>query len=216
MPLMNYCKKCKAEVPSGDACPFCGAKLTKTGERLSFGGEHIPVRDWFCWNAMLRIVVPVIALVLLLTIVIEGALDGMRGIASVFLQGFFLTLLAVFGVLLLCTWLALALQRRDWVHFVLDAKGVHAFTYLKEPTKAALRVRLLNEETIARLQAENEDQLVEGLTLICRSELAWTDVKRVRFWAEASTVLFFRPRWWQAMYVRCSAEEFADVEASVT
>ena len=30
MPLANYCRKCKAEVPVGESCPYCGAKLTKT------------------------------------------------------------------------------------------------------------------------------------------------------------------------------------------
>ena len=63
MPQRNYCKKCKREVPSGSQCSLCGAKLTKAGERLSFGMVHRPVEDWFSWNAVLRLIVPVIALV---------------------------------------------------------------------------------------------------------------------------------------------------------
>ena len=58
MPLANYCRKCKAEVPVGESCPYCGAKLTKTGERLSFGVSRAPWRDWFSWNRLLRVGLP--------------------------------------------------------------------------------------------------------------------------------------------------------------
>ena len=61
MPHTNFCKKCNAETPVADACPRCGAKLTRAGERLSITVTRAPVRDWFSWNAMLRVVVPDIA-----------------------------------------------------------------------------------------------------------------------------------------------------------
>ena len=63
MSIMNYCRKCKREVPPGEACPFCAGKLSKTNERLSFWMGRIPVRDWFAWNQALRVALPVLGIV---------------------------------------------------------------------------------------------------------------------------------------------------------
>ena len=42
MPLVNYCRKCRTETPLGESCPYCGGRLPKTGEQLSFGIILIP------------------------------------------------------------------------------------------------------------------------------------------------------------------------------
>ena len=47
MPLVNYCRKCKAEVPLGESCSYCGGKLAATGEMISFGVVRAPVKEWF-------------------------------------------------------------------------------------------------------------------------------------------------------------------------
>lgn len=59
MPLVNYCKKCGAEVPLGESCIYCSKKLTRTGEQISFGTITSPVKEWFSWNAFLRVILPV-------------------------------------------------------------------------------------------------------------------------------------------------------------
>ena len=58
MPLVNYCRKCRTETPLGESCPYCGGRLPKTGEQLSFGIIRNPVTDWFSWNDVLRVALP--------------------------------------------------------------------------------------------------------------------------------------------------------------
>ena len=58
MAITSYCKKCRQDVPRGDSCPYCGAKLTKSSARVVWCLEHSPVKDWMCWNAVLRIMAP--------------------------------------------------------------------------------------------------------------------------------------------------------------
>ena len=123
MPLVNYCRKCKAEVSNGSVCPRCGSKLTKAGERLSCHYKRTPVTDWFSWNAMLRVAVPVMALVMLTALLAEACAEGETGVINVLTQGFFMTILLFFGVLLLLMLFLLLLQGHEDVRYALDATG---------------------------------------------------------------------------------------------
>ena len=147
MLIHNYCKKCKAEVPTGEVCSHCGTKLTKTGERLSWTRTRVPVRDWFSWNAMLRIVVPVIIIILAATIAIEAIANGAAGVQAIFVQGFFWMLMSVLGLLILATLVLLLLQGSEVVRYVLDAKAAHAYTCLQEPKPLQMYTRLLTKQT---------------------------------------------------------------------
>ena len=80
MPLVNYCKKCKAETPLGESCPYCGGKLAQTGEQISFGVMRRPEKEWFAWNNLLRIVLPVWLLVFVIVVAAEGAAAGPDGV----------------------------------------------------------------------------------------------------------------------------------------
>jgi hypothetical protein len=82
MPLTNYCARCKAEVPPQSVCPRCGKKLAKSGERLSFTVQRRPVEDWFYWNAVLRVVVPVLLLVLAAATAFETVTEGRRALPA--------------------------------------------------------------------------------------------------------------------------------------
>ena len=213
MALVNWCKKCAAEVPPGESCPYCGAKLAKTGERLSFGGERLPVRDWFSWNAALRVVVPVLGTVLLLTVVVEALTEGARGVQTVFVEGLFGVLLAAFALILLALLLLLCLQGRECVHYVLDAHGATSDVYLREPSPLRLYARMIPPQSVAAL--DDSGRHVDGLTFIHGTRLLWTDVKRVRFWKEARVILLYRPRYWQVMAIACAPGEYETAEAYV-
>ena len=76
MPMTCYCKKCGRDVPVGDTCAHCGAKLARSSARVAWCVEHAPVRDWMCWNAVMRILLPVAAMALLLTLLLEGLIGG--------------------------------------------------------------------------------------------------------------------------------------------
>ena len=211
MAYSNFCKKCKADVPAGVVCPRCGAKLTKAGERYAFTLVRVPVRDWFSWNAMLRVAVPVIGLVLMFTLVIEGALEGTLGIQHVFLQGFFWVLMVALGILLCLILMILTLQGSETVRYVLDAKGAHAFVYLKNPKPWQFYARLMSPQSAAALQNEAPETLGDGLTFVNRTDVLWPQVKRVRIWPETCTFMLFNPSYWQALTIRCDAAEFEPV-----
>ena len=214
MPYTNYCKKCKSETPAVETCPHCGAKLPRTGERLSLTIRRDPVRDWFCWNAMLRVVVPVVGAVLLLAVMAEALMEGGRGVQGVFVQGFFWTLLLSLGMLLLCIGFLLLLQGRETVRYTLDGKGARACVYLKEPGRARLYARLMTPEAAAALQA-NAPEPLAGYQYIRSMEIPWAQVRRAGFWPETHTVLLYRPRFWLALSIRCGAADYAEIAAHV-
>ena len=214
MPLVNYCRKCKAEVSNGSVCPRCGSKLTKAGERLSFHYIRTPVTDWFSWNAMLRVAVPVMALVMLTALLAEAIAEGETGVIHVLTQGFFLTILLFFGILLLFMLILLLLQGREEVRYVLDAKGARASTYLHRPKTIQLYARLMTAQSPASAR-EDESGVTEGDVCVRHTELPWAQIRRAQFWPETHTILLYRPRWWQAICIRCSAAEYAEAESLI-
>lgn len=215
MPLVNYCKKCKAEVPLGESCPYCGGKLTQAGEQLSFGMLRTPVRDWFAWNGLLRIALPVLLLVCVSVLAAEAAAAGQLGVLVLVEQGFFTAMLWVLGLMLGAIWLLLALQGPEKVHVLLDRQGLHMRTYLPQGGDLRLYARFLSPAAVEKLAAEDDRPPLEGLVLVRRITLPWEAVRRVRVWREGFTLLFFRPAFWQAAAVRCPAEDLAEAEALV-
>ncbi len=215
MPITNYCKRCKAEMPAGELCPRCGAKLTRAGERLTFEVMRTPATDWFCWNAMLRVVVPVIGLVLLATVAIEAATEGARGVAAVFVQGFFGTILLALGTLLLLTFALLALQGPERVRYQLDAKGAHAAIYVRAGRPLALYARMTTPETAQALQAEAPEHLPEGWLYLRSTHVAWPALRRVGVWPETRTLLLYAPSFWLALAIRCDVATFAEAEVYI-
>ncbi|MDD3212966.1 MAG: hypothetical protein PHY64_04805 [Eubacteriales bacterium] len=214
MPLVNYCKKCKTERPNGETCPVCGAKLTKSGVRLSFWLDRAPVKDWFSWNAVLRVAVSVMALVLLASVAAEAYTEGTPGVVNLFLQGYFEMLLTVLGVVLLVSLLLFLLQGSETVRYALDQKGAHTYVYIRKPTKLRLYARFTTQEAVEAIRKDGPSS-EEGLTLVRKTDLSWQQIKRAQFWPETATCLLYRPFWWQAMCVRCSVKEYAEMEAFV-
>ena len=215
MPLVNYCRKCKAETPLGESCPYCGGKLAQTGEQISFGLMRRPERDWFAWNNLLRVALPVLLLVLVIVVAAEAAASGADGVIRLLKGGFLRTMLVMLGVLLAGMWLVFRLQGVESVHVVLDKQGVQVRTYVQEGNDMALYARFLSEQAIDKLAAEDERTALEGLTLVRRISLPWSEIRRVRIWREGSTILFFRPTFWQAAAVRVPVNELEEAEGFV-
>jgi len=215
MPLVNYCRKCKAETPLGESCPSCGGKLAQTGEQISFGLMRRPEREWFAWNNLLRVALPVLLLVLVIVVAAEAAASGADGVIRLLKGGFLRTMLVMLGVLLAGMWLVFRLQGMESVHVVLDKQGVQVRTYVQEGNDMALYARFLSEQAIDKLAAEDERPALEGLTLVRRISLPWSEIRRVRIWREGSTILFFRPTFWQAASVRVPVNELEEAEGFV-
>lgn len=214
MPMVNYCRKCKAETPLVETCPYCGGKLAKTNQQLSFGVIRTPVKDWFAWNQVLRVGLPVLGLVLVIAVVAEAVSSGTAGILALFSQGFFVTLMGVFIVMLLLTLALLLLQGPERVHFVLDKQGVHARTYLPVAQPVRLYARFLTPESVEKI-TDGERPPLDGLTLVRYVFLPWAQIKRVRIWREGFALLFYRPTFWQALAVRCPVGELSEAESFI-
>lgn len=211
MPLANYCRKCKAEVSTGESCPYCGGKLAQTGERVSFGETRLPVKDWFAWNNLLRVVLPVLGLTTAIALVAEAIANGTAGVVALIRQGFMGTMLAILAAALLLMLLALCLQGRENVHYILDKDGVRELTYVAAPTKAQLYARFVSSQAVQRLQS-GEDTLPE-LTLVKRVFVGWAEIRRVRIWRENLTLLYYRPSCWLALAMRCPISDLPLAEA---
>jgi len=215
MPLVNYCRKCKAETPLGETCPYCGGKLAQTGEQISFGLMRRVEREWFAWNNLLRIALPVWLLVFVMVVAAEGAAAGAQGVTELLTGGFLRTMISMLALVLAGIWLVFHLQGVESVHVVLDKQGVQVRTYVQEGNPMALYTRFLSEQAIDKLAAEDERPQLEGLVLVRRVILPWSEIRRVRIWREGSTILFFRPSFWQAAAVQVPVNELEEAESFV-
>ena len=215
MPLVNYCRKCKAETPLGETCPYCSAKLAQTGEQISFGIMRRPVKEWFAWNNLLRIALPVWLLVLVMVVAAEGAATGTQGVIALLNGGFLHTMIGLLATMLAVMWLVLRLQGVESVHVVLDKQGVQVRTYVQQDHTMALYSRFLSEAAVEKLAAEDERPALQGLVLVRRTNLPWSEIRRVRIWREGLTILFFRPSFWQAAAVHVPVNEIEEAEAYV-
>lgn len=213
MPLVQYCKKCKTEVPLGESCAYCGGRLTKSSEMLSFGIARIPVKEWFCWNDLLRIGLPALGGITVIALLIEFFTGGVAALERMLLGGFLGAMLVLLGMMLLACYVLLRLQGGERIHYVLDKQGIHAWTYLKNPTRLQLYARLLTPELLERLA--QDDHALPELTLVRSQSIAWKDIQRVRLWRENAVLLLYRPSWWQALFVNCPIEEMEAVEKMV-
>ena len=201
IPLTSYCKKCGQDVPVSSFCPNCRSKLAANTVRLAWCVEHHPVRDWMCWNAVMRLLLPVVGATLGLILLMEGILGGMTGVAALLGNGLVVTLLGMMGMLLAVMLLVFILQGDDLLDCVIDARGIHVQTYLPEPTT----LKLLLRGKSPRLLDSGENML-----LLSSREIAWKDVARVQLWPEKTVILFYAPRWWMRVSLPCTPFTWED------
>lgn len=197
MPLSSYCKKCGQDVPVSSFCPNCRSKLAANTVRLAWCAEHHPVRDWMCWNSVMRLLLPVLGATILLLLLLEGLMGGLTGVASLLSGGLIVTLLYITCLLLAVMLGVFILQGDDLLDCVIDARGIHVQQYLPHPTA----LRLLLRGKSPRLLSQMGD---DSLLLLSSREIAWKDIQRVQLWPEKTMILFYAPRWWMRVALPCS------------
>ncbi len=206
MALTAYCKKCNREVEPGDICPLCGTKLAKTATHAAWVLERNPVRDWMSWNAILRWLLPASLAVLILALILEGISSGLAGVERLFLGNFPLILLMLLGGLLLIVLLALMLQGKELMDYVVDSRGVHVTRYLPYPTAIKLLTRLKSPTLLREVDPDAETPILR----LDSQELSWRNVARVQLWPEKCYILFYAPAWWLRVPVRCTPFSWED------
>ena len=201
LPLTSYCKKCGQDVPVADFCPHCRAKLAANTVRLAWCVEHHPVRDWMCWNAVMRLLLPVLAATLALVILLEALLGGAAGVTALLGSGLLVSLAGILGMLLALMLLVFILQGDDLLDCVIDGRGIHVQVYLPHPTA----LKLLLRGKSPRLMDSGEDML-----LLSSREIAWKDIQRVQLWPEKNMILFYAPKWWMRVSLPCTPFTWED------
>ena len=204
MPITAYCKKCARDVPPGDLCPHCGGKLAKSALRMAWCADHTPVRDWMSWNAVMRLVLPVLLAVLALILLLEGLAGGLEGIAALLRGGLLFSLLGLLALTAAGLLLAFILQGDDLQDCVVDGRGVHIQQYLPEPTALKLMLRLKSPRLLERYDP------TEGILLIGQKELLWKDIARVQLWPEKTLILLYAPAWWMRLALPCTPFTYED------
>ena len=208
IPLTSYCKKCGQDVPVSSFCPHCHAKLAANTVRLAWCVDHSPVRDWMCWNAVMRLLLPVLGATLALILLLEGVLGGLTGVAALLSSGLVVSLTGILGMVLAVMLLVFILQGDDLLDCVVDARGIHVLQYLPEPTKLKLLLRGKSPALLDSLNGEN-------LLLVAQKDIAWKDIQRVQLWPEKTMVLFYAPRWWMRVALPCTAFTWEDALAFI-
>ena len=206
MAITAYCKKCNREVEPGDICPRCGTKLAKSAAHAAWVVERRPVTDWMCWNAVMRWLLPAGLAVLLLGLGLEAVSGGAEAVEKLLRSGFPVTVLLLFGGLLLIVFLALLLQGKELMDYVVDSRGVHVTRYLPEPTPVRLLARMKSPGLMSRVDPEAETPLLR----LEEQDLPWRQVARVQLWPEKCYLLFYAPAWWLRIPVRCTPFSWED------
>lgn len=201
LPLTSYCKKCGQDVPVASFCPNCRAKLAANTVRLAWCVDHHPVRDWMSWNAVMRLLLPVLGATLVLVILAEAVMGGLNGVTLLLSGGLIVSLLGIMGMILAVMLLVFILQGDDLLDCVVDSRGVHVQQYLPQPTA----MKLLLRGKSPKLMAGGED-----MVLISSREIAWKDVQRVQLWPEKTMVLLYAPKWWMRVSLPCTPFTWQD------
>ena len=201
IPLTSYCKKCGQDVPVSDFCPHCRGKLAANTVRLAWCVEHHPVRDWMCWNAVMRLLLPVLGATLVLVILLEAVIGGLNGVAMLLGGGLLVSLTGIMGMILAVMLLVFILQGDDLLDCVVDSRGSHVQTYLPQPTA----LKLLLRGKSPKVMEGSED-----MVLVASKEIAWKDIQRVQLWPEKAMILLYAPKWWMRVSLPCTPFTWVD------
>ncbi|MBQ9251444.1 MAG: hypothetical protein IJ188_02255 [Clostridia bacterium] len=206
MALTAYCKKCNREVAPGDICPLCGTKLAKTATHAAWVTERRPVTDWMCWNRVMRWLLPAGLAVLILVLIAEGVSGGVSAVEKLFQGEFPWTLLLIFLILVALVFLALLLQGKELMDYVIDSRGVHVTRYLPQPTVLKLLARLKSPRLMDQIDPEAENPVLR----LEEQDLPWRAVARVQLWPEKCYILFYAPVWWLRIPVQATPFSWND------
>ncbi len=207
MALTAYCRKCAREVETGERCPYCGSKLGKNAGHAAWCVERVPVKDWMCWNALMRILLPAALAILLLVLAAEGIAGGIAAVENMLVSGFPVVLLILLGTVLGMAFAALLLQGKELADYVVDNRGIHEVHYLPDPTPLKLIARL-KSPSLLRIAAQGESVPILKLE---EKHLAWKDVARVQLWPEKCMILYYAPSWWLRIAAACTPFSWEDV-----
>lgn len=206
MPMSCTCKQCGREAPPAAVCAYCGAKLNPNQAHAMWRMERRPVADWMCWNAIMRVVLPVLAAVLLLVMWVECLSDGLAGIERLIRGGLLQTMGLLLAGILLAVLLVLALQGKELLVCSVDGKGLMVERYLPAPNVLKLLLRLKSPALLQQIPHQNQHPILP----LDAQTITWKEIARVQLWPEKGLLLFYAPRWWQRLALPCTRESWQE------
>jgi hypothetical protein len=209
MALTAYCKKCAREVDAGEICPVCGTRLGKNAAHAAWCVERIPVKDWMCWNALMRILLPAALVILVLVLLAEAVAGGASAVEKLLVSDFPTVLLILLGAILAVALIALLLQGKELTDYVVDNRGIHEIHYLQDPTPLRLIARLKSLALLREAQQGSSAAVVK----VGEKDLPWKNVARVQLWPEKGMILYYAPSWWMRIAAVCTPFIWDDVMA---
>lgn len=163
--------------------------------------DRIPVLDWLCWNACMRLLLPVFVLVSL-TILAGEAVSGGFPALQAMAPGFFSSLLTLFLFSVLFIAFCLLLRGPDVLDCSVDRSGFHVDCYLPRPTALKL---------MARFRSPDLEAGEDGMVLISRRDVSWQNIRKIQLWPGRTTVLIFERGSYMILAVPCTPFSYEHV-----
>lgn len=201
-----YCKKCKTDSPT-PICDHCGAQITSLtqNERFKWRALRIPLGDTPTLLGAFRLLLWTVALLILVlfageVIVSPDKQQAMTMLTNSGILPWALLLLGAGAALILTD---LALQGREEMHFVVDARGAHLQTWI-EPTQIRCIARFVNYEATSITQLPDGSRRM----LLSETHLLWNDVARCELRRHARRIDLYRPSSFRFMSLYVEEGEF--------
>lgn len=186
--LVYYCAKCQRQ-NGRPQCESCGRGLGNPSVRYVWEDSRMALADSYRLGLLVRIALTATVLTVLVMLALEYILTGPSAFTSFFYSTGILkaSLLMGFAVILLGL-LALLLQGREEVQYMMDPKGVLKRTWI-QPTRARCWARFIRYDKGA-FQPNNEGK---PFLLAHEEYLVWADAARYRLSPRAGRIILYRP-----------------------
>ena len=197
----------KEQPASADLPPAAKKSGGSAPGTVTWSVGHRPLTDWNTWNALMRFLLPAIALVFVAACVLETISGGLAALTALLSGTFPSTLLLLVLILSVLYALVLFLQGPDVLNYRVDGKGFHISCLLPRPTPLRL---------LARARSADLKSGEDGLVPISHLDIAWNEVSRVQLWPGKTTLLIYRRSAFVAAALHCTPFAFPAVTDQIT
>lgn len=186
--LVYFCPKCQRQNPQ-PFCSTCNRSLGNPSVRYVWEDSRSAIADVNRLGLLLRVTASAVALTVLVMLVIEYILHGAAAFTTFFKStGIPAAAIGLGIALVLLGLLALTLQGRESVQYMLDPKGVLKRTWI-EPTRLKCWSRMIRYDRAA-FQKNSEGR---PFLLAHEEYLLWADTARYKPAPRAGRITLYRP-----------------------
>lgn len=186
--LVYYCPKCSRQNPRPQ-CDSCGRSLGNPSVRYVWEDSRLALSDPSRLGLLFRVAMTAAVLCVLVMLAVEYILTGPAAFTTFFTSTGILPAALVLGLAFIgLGLLALGLQGRESVQYMLDPRGVLKRTWI-QPTQARCWSRMIRYDRAA-FQPNNEGK---PFLLAHEEYLVWADAARYKLSPRAGRITLYRP-----------------------